>query len=203
MLFLLATGGGSAGAVDSIERFEPFLHQDDLCIDLVAHGIMDERTAMTIDSGLPGTCAFFLRVEARGPRVVAELLLERTLRFDLWENLYVLEEGNTRSSFETLASADSALFRLDAVPLLPVARLVASEEYRILVDIDVQPLAQEDRERLRRYVSRNSNTAGNNEELVLDLGAVLTNLFGKRAHRTDTLVHQTPYFRPSDLEVEP
>ena len=200
--FLLAYSGSVRGEGE-ITRFEPFLHGDDLCVDLVARGLMDERTAMTIDSGLPGSCAFLLRVEARGPRVVAERLLERTLRFDLWENVYVLEQANVRRTFPTMASADSALFELDDFVLGPRTQLSVSEEYRVLVVIDVQPLAQEDRERLRRYVSRNSSGSGNSEELVLDLGAVLSKVFGKSSERRDTIVYETPFFRPSDLEVEP
>ena len=200
---LLVANPPSAQSDGEITHFEPFLRNDDLCVDLEARNLMDERTALTIDSGLPGSCAFLLRLEARGPRVVSERLLERTLRFDLWENVYVLEEGNLRETFPSMASADSALFRLDGFVLGPRTQLAASEEYRVLVVIDVEPLAKEDRERLRRYVSRNSGATGNSEELVLDLGAVLSKAFGKSSERHDSIVYETPYFRASDLEVEP
>lgn len=192
-----ALGGGE------IRELTPFLHQGNLCIDLVARGLMDERTAMTIDSGLPGTCAFYIRLEDSAEGVVSERVVEKTLRFDLWENRYVLEVEDSRDFFPSMASADSAFFGLDRFALAPESRLRLDQEYRVLVVVDVRPLAQEDRERLRRYVSRNSSTSGSGEELVLDLGAVLSRLFGKPSRRQDTLVHETPYFRPANLEVEP
>ena len=202
LALLLLWGEGALGAGE-MHRLAPVLRHGDLCLDLVARGLMDERTAMTIDSGLPGTCAFFVRLEDRRSHVISEQLVEKTLRFDLWENRYILEEGESRAVFPTMVSADSALFRLDDFVLAPASQLQAGEEYRVFVVIDVQPLAQEDRERLRRYVSRNSNTSGSSEELVLDLGAVLSRLFGKPSGRQETLVQDTPYFRPAELEVEP
>jgi hypothetical protein len=170
-------------------------------VDLTAEDLLDERTALTVDSGLPGTCLMHLRVEDRDEETVAEQFVEWTLRYDLWENVYRLDGPRGAHVYETMAAADSAWSRLRSHLVCPGDRLHADRDYRLVVRIAVEPLAPEDRERLGRYVRRNSGGAG--EELAFDVGAAISRLFGGSRGKESALRAATPYFRIDELGRRP
>jgi len=187
-----------AGQVTDVHVYR---QKEVLRVDVDARDLLDDRTAMTVDSGLPGTCVYRLRLEDREKRTVAEQWVEMSLRLDLWENVYRLEGTGPPRSFDTLAAADSAWSRLRGHGLVAIDRLQPGAEYRLVVGIAVQPLAPEDRERVSRYVSRNSGGAG--EELAIDVGKVVSRLFRGSDEGAAAGGHVGPYFRPQDLEVKP
>ena len=170
-------------------------------VDLTAENLLDERTALTVDSGLPGTCLMHLRLEDREASAIAEQFLEWTLRFDLWENVYRLEGPHGSRVYPTMAAADSSWSRLRSHLVCPSDRLHADRDYRLVVRVAVEPLAPEDRERLGRYVRRNAGGAG--EALAVDLGAAFSRLFGGGRAPESALDAATEYFRIGDLERRP
>ena len=135
-----------AGQVTDVRVYR---RSDHLYVDVTAARLLDERTAMTVDSGLPGTCVYRLRLEDREHRPVAERWVEMSLRLDLWENVYRLDGLGGPRNFATLAAADSAWSRVEAQRLCTADRLQPDARYRLLLTIAVQPLAPADRERLR------------------------------------------------------
>lgn len=166
-----------------------------------ARDLLDERTRLTIESGLPGTCLFQLRLEDRTGRPIEERYVERTLRFDLWENRYLLEEGDEPRALPTREAADSAFSHVADCRLVALSRLLSNGEYRVVVQIAVRPLAPEDRQRLSRYVSRTS--AGGGEEVALDLGVVFGRILGEKSSSRPTVRHVGPFFRVADLPGQP
>ncbi len=172
-----------------------------LCIDMQARELLDEHTALTVDSGLPGTCLYHIRLEDDQHTVAAEHYVEQSLRLDLWENRYILEGPNGRREFATLAAADSAWSRLEHHSICLLEQLQADRRYRVVIQIVVQPLATADRERLSRYVSRHSGS--NSEELALDLGALFSRVLGGKGGGDQVLRHDGPFFAIRELEEGP
>lgn len=170
-------------------------------LDLHARDLLDARTTSTVESGLPGTCVYDLRIEDRGGVVVAERLLQMSLRFDLWEGHYLLEGADGARSLPSLAAADSAWSRLAGEPVGRLDRLGPAIEYRLVARIVVRPLAPGDRERLSRYLSQHSG--GGLEQVNLDLGAILSGIFGRRAPGERIVESSSGWFRPGDLEERP
>ncbi len=185
----------------TVEHLRPFRHQGRLFVEVLATDLLDARTASTIDSGLPGTCVYHIRIEDDQQVLVAERYLDLSLRFDLWENEYLLDGPTGQVSFTSLAAADSAWSHLPGVDLCLVDRLGPDRRYRVQVQIAVQPLAPEDRARLSRYVS--SNSGRNREELALDLGALFGQLLGKGSAEQAPTRTVGPFFRRRDLEERP
>jgi len=186
----------SAGQVTEVDIYQ---RGDQLQVDVVATDLLDQRTSMTIESGLPGTCVYGLRLEDDEQQPVVERWVEMSLRFDLWENIYRLDGLGGPRSFTTLAAADSAWSRIEVPGFCAAARLRSDASYRLILTIAVQPLAPEDRERLSRYVSRNSGGGG--EELALDVGKVLARLFRGTGNGKRSGLHVGEFFRLGDLEV--
>ncbi len=188
-------------AAGTIDQMRPFRHQGRLFVEVQASDLLDERTASTIDSGLPGTCVYHIRVEDTNQMLVAERFLDLSLRLDLWENIYLLDGPMGQTSFNSLAAADSAWSHLPGVDLCTIERLVPSQLYQVQVQIAVHPLAPEDRARLSRYVS--SNSGHNREELALDLGALFGRLLGKGSSDKAQTRAVSPIFQREDLEEQP
>jgi hypothetical protein len=132
---------------------------------------------------------------------VAEQYIELTLRFDLWENRYLLEDIDGAHPFPNLAAADSALSHRVGCGIASVAALQSSTEYRIVVRIAVRPLAPEDRRRLSRYVSRTSG--GGREEVAFDLSGVFKHILGEEDRARPVVQHFGPYFRLAEIEEVP
>jgi len=170
-------------------------------VEVRAGDLLDARTASTVDSGLPGTCVYSLRLVDPDERAVAERILELSLLLDLWENRYILDGPRGRHVFATLAAADSAWSHIDAVDLCRGPELSPGLAYRLHVQIAVQPLAPEVRQQLSRYVS--SHSSRNREELSLDLGALFGRILGGGSAGKDHVRYTSPPFRAADLEVRP
>lgn len=168
--------------------------------DVRAIELLDARTESTIDSGLPGTCVYSLRLESREGGTVVDRYLESSLRLDLWENVYLLTDADGTRRFSSLDAADSAWSNLERIELIGRAALAAQGEYRLVVRVAVRPLAAEDRERMSRYVQKHSGSGA--EELSLDLGALLSGMFGQGDGEQITRF-EGEWFVPAQLEARP
>ncbi len=201
LIGLIAARPSAGLAAGQITDLRLFRSGGTLHAEVRSRDLLDERTRSTIESGLPGTCLYFFRVEDRAGRAVAEVYVERTLRFDLWENRFLLEGGDQPLSLTSAAEADSAFSHLADRVLGPLHRLPPGKEYRVVVQIAVRPLAPEDRRRLSRYVSRTSGGGG--EEVALDLSVVFGRILGEKSKSRPSIQHTGPYFRVDDLSEGP
>jgi hypothetical protein len=197
-LAVFVSGASGQGSVTDLHLFNK---QGWVRAEVRTHGLLDKRTTLTIESGLPGTCLYLFRLEDRAGRAVAEQCTELSLRYDLWDNRYILENGGVSLALPTLAAADSALSHLQAAEICPASRLLPTNEYRVVLQIAVRPLAPEDRERLSRYVSRNSS--GGREEVALDLSVLFGRALDERNSSRPVVRQEGPFFRLRDLAGEP
>ena len=186
----------------SIESARPFRRQGWLHVTLQARDLLDARTVSTVESGLPGSCVYRIHLQDRQGEDVGQRLVELSVRLDLWENRYRLQGPQGSLDLSTLAAADSALSHLEAVRLLPLERLSDAQEYRLQVDVIVQPLAAHDQARISRYVSQ--NTRGPRQEFALNLSALFNRVFGQRGAAEDSgSPFRSAYFKPRELEESP
>ncbi len=197
-LLLAASGAFGSAAVTDLRAHR---RNGQLRLELHAVELMDERTASTIDSGLPGTCVYYISLLDSEDKIQSERLAEFHLRLDLWENSYQLNCPNGLHSFVSLAAADSAWSHLPDLDICETAALDPLADYHFQVRISVQPLAPKDQDRLSRYVTESGS--GKREELALDLGALFGRLLkGSRGGRDETRF-TSGSFRIGDLEERP
>jgi hypothetical protein len=197
----LASFASPAAGQGSVTELLLFRNSESLRTEVCAQDLLDERTTLTIESGLPGTCVYRLRLEDRSGGLVAERWVERSLRFDLWENRYVLESEEGTLALPTLAAADSAISRLVNCDLCPLSQLRSTEEYRVILQIAVRPLGTERKKRLSRYVNRAS--AGGDGAIALDLNALFGHVMAETESSRPVIGRVSPFFRAGDLEVTP
>lgn len=182
-----------------VEELRLFRSQGWLRAEIRALDLLDPPTTSTIESGYPGTCAYRVFLEDRTGRVVSEQYIPRSLRRELWEFRYVLEDPDGTRTFAELAVADSAISHVPSCAVCPVAGLRPGEEYRLVVVIDVRPLGPADQERFSGHLTRGSDDHGP----PLDLGAILKRIFGGRQESETVVRHVGPFIRVTDLPEEP
>ena len=166
-----------------------------------AQDLLDERTTLTVESGLFGVCVYWLRLEDRSGGLVAERWVERSLWFDMWENLYVLASEEGTLGLPTLAAADSAISRLVNYDLCPLSQLQSTEEYRLTLQVAAGPLGTERKKRLSRYVNRAS--AGGDGAISLDLDALFGHVMGETESPRPVIGRVSEFFRAGDLRETP
>jgi len=197
---LTVSASGSLLADGVVEEVRSYQRAPWLLAELRVRDLLDERTSSTIDSGLPGTCVYHIRLEDDSANVVDERFLEMSLRHDLWENHYLLDGPGGLSTFPSIAEADSAWSHLRDVVICATKRLDPTKRYRIQVEVAVQPLGPTERERLSKYVSGSSSQR--NGEVALDVGAFLGRLLANSSGSEDFVRFTGPYFQIGDLEIE-
>jgi len=199
-ILLLLSAATLAVAAPGVVAVDVRAHEGWLEADIQLADLIDLRTASTIDSGLPGFCAYEVAVVGPNALIVGRRTWTLRLDHDLWEDRYLVTGPDGEQEVAGLAAMDSVCSRLEAVRLLPLDRLDPDLEYRLTVSVEVLPLASVDSQHLSRYLSRRGG--GAREELDLDLGSLFGRLFkGGRTGRT-TVAHTGPAFRPRNLIEE-
>jgi hypothetical protein len=195
---LLAGHASAAFGQGHVSELLLFRSSESLLAEVRAQDLLDEPTTLTIESGLPGTCIFRLRLEDRSGGLVAERSVVRSLWFDLWENRYVLESEEGTLALPTLAAADSAISSLVNCDLCPLSKLSKSEEYRLTLQIAVCPLGTEGKRSLSRYV--NQASAGGDGAIALDLNALFGHVMRETESSRPGIGGVSPFFRAADLK---
>lgn len=194
-------GGGRVFGAARIEDARLFRSQGWLRADIRGLDLLDPATTSTIESGYPGTCAYYVFLEDRTGRMVSEQYVLRSLSRVLWEISYVLEDPDGARTFPALAVADSAISHLPGCAVCPETRLRDGEEYRLVVVIDVRPVGPEDRQHFSGYLTRGPGT--DNEYDQVNLGAMLTRVFGTPQESERVVRHVGPFIRVADLPEGP
>lgn len=199
LMFCAATNALASARVENV-----VVELDDgwVACSLQVAGLLDERTASTIDSGLSGTCVFRLAIVDASDRVLGQRVWQWQLSRDLWEDRYLVRGDGGTHTFRSLAQADSFCSRAARVPLVARDGLQADRLYRLAVSVEVQPLGAEDQDRLSQYVSRKGGS-GDREEVDLDLGAFFGGLFGRGGSGRERVSHVGAPFRVGDLKERP
>ena len=200
LLLSAATAAVAGGAAPGVVAVSVRAEAGWLAADIQLVNLIDLRTASTIDSGLPGICAYEVAVLGPGAAIVGRRTWTLRLDHDLWEDRYLVTGPDGEQEVAGLAAMDSVCSFLEAVRLLPLDRLDPGTEYRLTLSVEVLPLTSVDSQHLSRYLSRRGG--GAREELDLDLGSLFGRLFkGGRTGRT-TVAHTGPSFRPQTLSEE-
>ena len=194
-------GGGRVFSAARIEDARLYRTQGWVRADIRGLDLLDPQTTSTIESGYPGTCAYYVFLEDLAGRMISEQYVLRSLSRVLWEISYVLVDPDGERTFPALAVADSAISHLPACAVCPVTRLRDAEEYRLVVVIDVRPVGPEDRRQFSNYLTH--DTSDGDEDAPVNLGAMLTRIFGTPQESERVIRHVGPFIRVADLPEGP
>lgn len=206
----LAAGPASALAPQdgrpAIESVRLYTDGDSLLCDVTSSGLLGERIAGTVRSGLPAVVELFYDLSSRGRGSSLKGVRSWSLRYDVWENVYSVSDGDTTVTLSSIGSMERMVGRLEGVSIVPLSRLGAGRDFTVKFCIAVNPLSGTSSGRLDGWVDGNVSSERDNtwREQVLSINDLISHFFsrgGDAANRSDW--YETPRTTPERLPRSP
>jgi hypothetical protein len=202
--FLLAGSGGAVRAAErpAITRATVYVASEVVTGDLDCTDVFSEEVVGTVESGLPAVVEVLYELVGPDGKRLRRGLHAIELRYDVWDDVYSLDRGDTVLTFDSFAAMSGAVERLRGVAVVPLGELDAEAEYAVAFAIAVHPLRGSEEEQIAGWVDE--QVAGSSSrswrERLLNVNDLITRFF---SHDTGTTSrsewHRTALFRPSSL----
>ncbi len=177
--------GGWSGTVRA-ENSRPVIENVSLAVergyvmgDITCSGLFSERITGTVKSGLPAFVDLFYYFSTLDGSTVAENVLSFSLRYDVWDDVYSIEEPDTTLTFPDFIDMRRAIENLHRLKLVPLDSLDSGRPYRLHISIMINPLRSADREKIAGWVSENMRTSEDDSwrGQVLNLNELISHFF--------------------------
>ena len=182
---------------------------ESLIVDFAVEHLLDPATEAVLERGVPVTLVHEVEVwrerSAWFDRLEAARALVWKLQRDVWDEVYVLRDGEGREeTYPDLGAARAALERRSAVAIAPLGLLADGDSYYLVVNSALKPLTVEDMDELEGWLSGELKSGRQRGFGLLGLPKALfglvMNLTGFR-DRNDSL--RTPSFRRAEVVAAP
>jgi len=205
-LFALpAVGWGAAARAaerPAITRAAVYVAGEVLVGDLDCADVFSEEVVGTVESGLPAVVEVLYELVGPGGKRMRRGLHSIELRYDVWDDVYSLDRGDTVLSFDSFVGMSSAVEHLRGVAVVPLRDLEGEAEYTVAFAIAVHPLRGSEEEEIAGWVDE--QVAGSSSrswrERLLNVNDLIARFF---SHDKDTTSRSewlhTASFRPSRL----
>jgi len=170
--------------------------------DLRCDNLFTERIVGTVQSGLPAVVELLYTMHDARDKRVRRGLHSYELVYDVWDDAYTLNRGDTLVVFGGFDALRAAMERLQGVAVAPVADLEADQRYTVDFSIAVYPLRGTEEEQIVGWVDEQvlGQSSRAWHERVLNVGDLIHGLFSRdsdRSVRSDW--YRTAAFTPSTL----
>ncbi len=135
-----------------VERIAPVLQDSVLAVSVEVKNLFSPRITGTIQSGLPSIIQIEIRLEDDGGQEVAYKFISRQISYDIWEERYTVDGGDTVLVFSEFDSVMAFGRRLDLEALTPVAELDARQTYVVQVRAGIVPISTRQAERVSDWL---------------------------------------------------
>jgi hypothetical protein len=186
-------------------KVEPARAGELVVCKLVTAGLPGEKLSLSMQSGLVSSIELFLDLLDERKKVRAGNHITLQLAFDLWEEIYSLEENGHHHRFADMEGLISYLNELPHFPVAPLKSLTPAGQFRIRVGLLLHPIAPSERHRVERVIggdNRNPST-GDRQEVSISLGQLIRFFYkdgsGRPKPQSELL---SQWFRLEDLVLE-
>lgn len=214
LLFLFQTAAGAptllAGDPPPGEALcRPWTEEGLLMVDLEVVTLFTPEVRQTLGSGFTSTVAIRLTLrEAGSERLVAENRFTREIRYDVWDETYLVttysDQGTGRHLAVTLDEVEDYCRRIDEFRFCDLDRLEENKAYLITMDVLLVPISQEQLEQTKRWVEESGSAGGESDRrggLGIFFGSMLNIFIGRSTGvNEDRFVFVTGSFRLADVE---
>jgi len=186
----------------AITRASVYVSGDVIAGDLDCADLFSEEVVGTVESGLPAVVELLYQIVDRKGKRVRGGLYTLELRYDVWDDIYTLDRGDTVRSFDSFGAMGAAVERLRGVPVAPLADVASDGEYAVEFAIAVHPLRGSEETEMVGWVDEQVAGSASRgwRERLLNVNDLITRFF---SHDKDTTSrsewHRTAYFSPSNL----
>jgi hypothetical protein len=202
VIIILSAGGVRAEERPFISGAEVYVSRGRIVCDVECGGLLSERVAGTVQSGLPVVVELVYSLEVRDGKAVTSGVHSYELLYDVWDDVYSIRAGDSTSTFDTFDAMGSAIENLHDVPIAAVESVEAVSEYAVSLTVAVHPLKGSESQRVEGFVEEavGARAHGSWREQVLNINDLISRFFSRdkgTSNRTD--VYHVPFFRPRSL----
>jgi hypothetical protein len=202
VIFMMIAVSAAAEERPIIADAEVYVSGDRIVCDVRCDGLLSERIAGTVQSGLPAVIELLYSVEARDGKAVSNGIHSYELLYDVWDDIYSIRSGDSTVTFEDFDAMGRSIERLQRVPLVSVAAADTSREYSVSLTVAVHPLRGSETRRVEGLVSDAVGARSHDSwrEQVLNINDLISRFFSRdkgTSNRSD--VYRTQYFAPRSL----
>jgi hypothetical protein len=212
-----APGGRAAAGVDSpgehaphIVSVSPAIAGERLVCNLETRGLPTDDAARSMRGGLPSGVEIAVELRGSGEETIVRRRVFFRLSFDLWDEIFRVEEDGSEARFETLASLRSFLETFEGLPVAPLRALAGDEGYRLHVDLVSHAIMPAERARIGEWIAgegsagarSGSGTARDSDEreVSFGIGSLIRFFYGGSSEAKPTAVcASSEWFRPEEL----
>lgn len=161
-----------------------------LFCDLSSDGMISERISGTVRSGLPAVVELFYHLKTKGRGVSIEGIHSWSLRYDVWEDIYSVSDGDTTVTLESIESMENMISRLKGISLIPFSRLADGKGFTVKFSIAVNPFSGSEGEQVEGWIEESAGIRQESSwrEQVLNVNDLISHLFSRNrdaASRSD------------------
>ena len=212
-VFVLLTGsipGGRAGAFGgdrppAVVDVAAAREGGSLVCHVRTTGLPGGKAERSLQGGLPSSVEVIVELLDRQEQVLLRRPVAFRVAFDLWDEVYRIDDGEEESRFDTMEGVRSFLAHLKNLPVAPIPAIPAMERYRIRVVVVSHPIAPAEKTRIGDWIA-GEGTEGTardagEREVSLGLGTVIRYVFGGAAEGRETPAGEglSPWFRLEEI----
>ncbi len=177
-------------------------------VDIEVLTLFTDEVRETLGSGFTSTVATrLLLIEVESKRPVAENRFSREIRFDVWDETYLIttfsNQGTGRQLAGTLEEVEEYCRRTTEFRFCELERLAEGPAYEFTMEILLVPISQEQLEQTKRWVEESGSGGEDDRQggLGIFFGSMMNIFIGRSTGvEEDRFTFVTAPFRLSDVE---
>jgi hypothetical protein len=192
MLALARTSPALADERPHVSGARLYVSGNMLVGDLRAGGLFSEEIAGTVKSGLPAVVELLFSLDTRSKEVINRGILAYELRYDVWEDRYMIKDVDSTFVFQTFDAMSRAIENLQHIAIAPVTVLNQNDDYSIRFSIAVYPLRGREQRRIVGWFGdtvRGEENSSKNQ--MLNLNDLIEHFFA----REKDVANRSKWFR--------
>ena len=152
ILLLMCAGSVAADERPVVSGVSVYVADGWIVCDVSCGGLFSEEIVGTVKSGLPAVVELLYSIEEREGGTVSNGIHSYELRYDVWDDIFFLQAGDSSEFFDTFDGMKNAIENLQAVTVCPVARVDRHRRYTVRATVAVHPLSGSDKRRIAGFV---------------------------------------------------
>lgn len=202
---MLAPAFARAGNRPAIANARVYVAQSRIVTDLECAHLFSEQIVGTVESGLPAVVELAYRLLDKDRDDIRRGLHTFRLRYDVWDDEYSLERGDSTVVFPSFAALRGAVEKLRRVPIVNVHDIEAGGVYSIELSIAVHALRGGEQREIVGWVDDTvrGSSDGSWREQLLNVNGLIHRFFSRdQGPANQSEWFQSIMFTPASLSPD-
>jgi hypothetical protein len=198
VLLVAATVAHAEGDKPEVQRMRFIERGDDLTVTTTIPRLFDSAAYDALESGFQSTVVIRMWVYPRdSTEPIASRLIQRTARYDPWDENFVLRDDEHRQvKVKRKSDALKLLTSIDDVPIASLADLPYDQVFLLAIVVELNPVSKETLAEVRRWVSQ--SPGGGIDRGGAFFGSFVSVFVNPKIPEADRVlrIRSQPFYRP-------